>query len=263
MKNQIMIKIAFLALLISFLFSSVNAQNSNEKNLLEGKNTIKAGIKKNDTTMYLEAHKIFERLLQSNPSDSLAKYYLSYTEYLLISSGLGKKKNPYVDKYLDSATIRLESIKSVKNLESEKNALLAGFYMMKISISPGEAPMLSMKIDGLLYKAQETNPDNPRVYYLFGIMKAKTPVMFGGNPEEAINFFKKSIALFEKTPTVDEKMPDWGYMESFAFLGMTLTEQKEYDEAEFFYKKALDIDPDYGWIKYRLLPQLEKERNKK
>jgi tetratricopeptide (TPR) repeat protein len=262
MKTKSFLKLTFFCLSIFFIFANTSAQTRDEK-IISGKEKIKIGIQKNDTNLYFESRKIFEQVLESNTKDSLALYYLTYSEYLLIVSGSYNKKSNLFDLYYDSAIVHVQKLIEQKCLESEAKALLAAIYMMKISKSPIEAPFLSGKINGLLEESIKLNRNNPRAYYLIGLMKFKTPAMFGGSKEEAIKCFKKAISIYEREETENSLNPDWGYLESLAWMGMLFSEEKKYDEAEFIYKKALDINPEYGWIKHKLLPDLEKEKNKK
>ena len=34
---------------------------------------------------------------------------------------------------------------------------------------------------------------------------------------------------------------------------------ERYDQARTAFEKALDVNPDYGWVKYVLLPELDKK----
>jgi tetratricopeptide (TPR) repeat protein len=45
-------------------------------------------------------------------------------------------------------------------------------------------------------------------------------------------------------------------MQSYAWLGQTLEKMKNLQEALQIYQKALEIDPEFAWIKHDLLPKL-------
>ena len=53
--------------------------------------------------------------------------------------------------------------------------------------------------------------------------------------------------------------PGWGYVEMLAWIGRTQEKLDDDEAAHFTYKKALRIEPDFGWVKYSLLPDLEKK----
>jgi tetratricopeptide (TPR) repeat protein len=262
MKKESSIKLLFFGLILFFVFTKTEAQ-TREELIVKGKNIIKIGIQKNNTAKYLESRKIFEQAARENPKDSLAQYYMAYTEYLLIIFSINNGNSDFFETYYDSTVAHLNQLIKLKSLESEVKTLLAAIYMMKINKSPIEAPFLSGKINGLLNEALILDINNPRSYYLLGIMKFKTPAFFGGSIEESIKYLKKAISIYENEENVDSLKPDWGYLESLAWMGQVFKEKEQYEDAEFMYKKVLEINPDYGWVKYKLLPDLEKSKNKK
>jgi len=52
---------------------------------------------------------------------------------------------------------------------------------------------------------------------------------------------------------------DWGYLETLAWEGQSLQRLKKYSEAESVYKKSLKIEPEFKWVKYVLLANLQKQ----
>jgi tetratricopeptide (TPR) repeat protein len=168
------------------------------------------------------------------------------------------KSGKMFDKYYNLAVSNLEKIIEIKGFSAEGKTLLAAIKMMRIANYPGEAPILSFKISSLLDESLKIDPENPRTFLEKGIMKYKTPAVFGGGVDGAIKLLNTSIMLFEKRSEKANALPDWGYIESLAWSGILSVEKDNYDEAEFFYNKALDIEPNFGWVKYKLLPDLKK-----
>ena len=105
-------------------------------------------------------------------------------------------------------------------------------------------------------KALELAPENPRVLMLDGTGLLYTPSMFGGDTEKAIAQFQKAAKQFEKFTPKDSTMPHWGRVEVYAWLGQGYEEEEQYEEAKKAYEKALELNPDYGWVKSYLLPKL-------
>jgi tetratricopeptide (TPR) repeat protein len=263
MKKQFLMIIISLLLSLCFGLSKAQDMNNEIKNVLkEGKSLIDKAYLTGDTAMYSRASTMFNHVLDLEPANGLALYYLVYIEYSLLGMGFNPKYTGLFEKNIDSAMVHVDKIMEIKGFESEGNALAAAIYMMRIAKYPAEAASLSCKISGFIAVAEEKNQDNPRPYIIDGIMKYRTPEAFGGDKNEAINILKKSMTLFEKQKNIDSLMPDWGYLEAHAWLGQLLVEQESYDEAEFLYRKALSIEPEFGWIKYYLLPKLEKLKSK-
>jgi tetratricopeptide (TPR) repeat protein len=222
-------------------------------------------IEKASATANLKMLKVcyenLNQLIQTEPNNSMLLYYRSLAEYRFLSFSFSSQNNDIFDTYYDTAKTHIEKIIDIPGFESEGKTLMAGIYMIRLAIKKMEGPILSMKIGGLIDEALKSNPNNPRALYIQAVMKAQTPAFFGGDKKEAVKMFRKSIMLFEKN--LDKPGISWGYLETLAWLGQTLKDLGEYEDAEFTYNKGLDYEPDYGWIKYSLLPQLQKERNKK
>jgi len=62
----------------------------------------------------------------------------------------------------------------------------------------------------------------------------------------------KCVELFEKEEIKDSVKPSWGKEEAYTFLGMAHNQKGEAEQAEEFFDKALEINPDYGLAKEEL-----------
>jgi tetratricopeptide (TPR) repeat protein len=261
--KSLVTKITYIFLFFLFLLlQNTIAQNKDPYEIIRtGKSILDIAIDKYDTSLFLKAHSVFEQALQSGQAESLSTYYKCYTEYCLLTYELNNPKSNYFSRFYDSSVSRVKQNLDSHGLESEMRTLLAAIYMMEMAKYPAEAPLLFMKINGLLGESKALNPSNPRTFYISGIMKAKTPGMFGGSTQEAIKILKTAASLFENSDDTNKLKPDWGYPETLAWLGNLLMDEKHFDDSEFFLRKALDIRPNYGWIKFVLLPKLTKLRN--
>ena len=83
--------------------------------------------------------------------------------------------------------------------------------------------------------------------------------MFGGDKEQALEKFKKATRLAEQESVNDPLKPSWGHAEAYAWIGIAHMNAERYDQARTAFEKALQINPDYGWVRYRLLPRLKKQ----
>jgi tetratricopeptide (TPR) repeat protein len=108
-------------------------------------------------------------------------------------------------------------------------------------------------------KAKVLEPKNPRICLIEGWSANFTPKMFGGSKEKARKYFEQAIAYFDSFKVTDPLLPDWGHDEAYAWLGMTQMEAEEFEAAKANFNRALEINPEYGWVSYVLLPQLKKK----
>jgi len=258
MKTLTSTKLFVIFFLMSWLFPSLYAQSSNEQ-LKEGKALAAKAYVVYDKDTFMKAHEIFEKLYLADSTDLTALYNLTYVEYRFLEMGARDKE--LFDKYIDAAVAHAEKISSAKGFASEGKTILAAIYMMKITHNWTEAMTLSPKINSLLSVAESIDANNPRAYLIYGIMKLNTPAAFGGSHKEALENFTKTISLFEKEESDSSLTVNWGYLDALAWTGIANERLEMPDAALFVYKKALSIEPEFAWVKYVLLPKLEKIKN--
>ena len=82
--------------------------------------------------------------------------------------------------------------------------------------------------------------------------------MFGGSKEKGLQGFQRAAELFAQEEPTDPIHPVWGHSRTYAWLGIAYQNQGELESARAAFEKALEIDPDFGWVKNWLLPELEK-----
>jgi tetratricopeptide (TPR) repeat protein len=249
--------IAFQALMLTS--NSTHAENPNEP-VLKIKEAIEQADLKFDRGLYMKAHADCERILASEPDNAAAEYYLTYTEYKLLLIGMMKKEKSAFTNYYYTAIEHARNLSGNEEYRSEGLTLLAAIYMMKLASDPNEGPALAPKIHDLLDKAEEDNPDNPRIYIIRGHMLKNTPEFFGGSLKGAVKEFKYAVSIFEEsTPYESNVSPAWGHLEALCEMGNIYSTLKDYEAARAAYEKALQVEPGYGYVKYKLLPELDKK----
>jgi len=259
MKTSTTTLFGFLFLLSSLLGSSF-AQSTNEL-MKEGKTLASKAYIVYDKDTFTKAHEIFEKLYSTDSTNYTALYNLTYVEYRFLE--MGSRDKALFDKYVNKAVEHGEKISLVKGFASEGKTLFASILMMKITYNWAEAMTLSPRINSLLGEAEAINQNNPRAYLIHGIMKLNTPAAFGGSIKDAIANFTKTISLFEKAEQDSSLLVNWGYLDALAWTGIANEKMEMADAALFTYKKALSIEPDFSWVKYVLLPNLEKSKGEK
>ncbi len=125
-------------------------------------------------------------------------------------------------------------------------------------MNPGLGASLGSKNIALTSQAFGIAPDNPRVLLQKGVSKFNSPEFVGGSKEEALKYFTQSVEVFEKQ-LGNETEIDWGYLDALAWLGIAHSSTGDFESAIKKKKKALDVEPDFAWIKYQLLPKAEEK----
>lgn len=207
----------------------------------------------------MQARAYFERLLNQPEKTWLIRYYIALADYRMVSFYFGKGMKDQAKSFVEDGIEQLEAGLELQNNFAEAHSLVSALYGNKIAFKPLQAMSLGPKSGLAMTKALKLAPDNPRNYLISGWSAYFTPKMFGGGLEKARTHFQKAIALYDSFTVSELTLPDWGHAEAYAWLGLLQARQKEWDAARKNYAAALALNPDYGWVKAVLLPDLEKK----
>lgn len=233
--------------------------------LTNGKNILQQGVSEGNLDALYTARATFERALTDKNLSAWSHYYIALTDYRIANYLLaqGKKNKDQASKHLKEATEHLEEAtreditrEDAKTTAAEVYALLSSVYGRQISLSGIKGMFLGPKSGNLLKKAEQLAPDNPRVVLSAAISAFNTPKMWGGSKERALEGFQRAAYLFAREKPTDPVHPVWGHGETYAWLGIAYMDRDEKDSARTAFEKALEIDPDNGWVKYDLLPKV-------
>ena len=201
-----------------------------------------------------------DRVLTVTPNDPLLLYYRSLALYRIAGIYTGQKKNDEAKRALDEADALLEQA-TAKTPTADALALRSSVIGLMIGLSgnPMSGMTLGPKSTGLLDRAKELGPQNPRVWLVSGMSAMFTPKMFGGGTDKAEADLRKALTLFETDKPVSPA-PSWGRADAYIWLGQALQQDNKKDEARAMYQKALEIQPKNGWVLYVLLPSLDAKK---
>jgi tetratricopeptide (TPR) repeat protein len=209
-----------------------------------------------DLDRLTSAAAMLDRVLTVTPNDPLLLYYRSLALYRSASLYTGLKKSNEAKRALDEADLLLERA-TAKSPTADALALRSSVIGLMIGLSgnPLSGMTLGPKSSGLLDRAKEMEPKNPRVWLVSGMSATFTPKMFGGGTDKAEQDLRKAIALFETDRPV-APAPSWGRVDAWIWLGQTLQKEEKTDDARAAYQKALELQPDNQWVQRVLLPSL-------
>jgi tetratricopeptide (TPR) repeat protein len=210
-----------------------------------------------DPAALREAAALAERALVLHPDDALLHHYRGYALYRLVSRHEcdAAEEVGCVGRLLDRAE---ESLLASIDLgpRAETYALLASVYGLRIGENPALGAALGDRIDDLQAQARSLDAENPRVWLLRGIGDFFTPEAYGGGISAARAALERAAAAFEgDAPSPPE--PRWGRADVHVWLGQVHQAAGETEHAREQYEKALAIDPEYAWVRDRLLPSLD------
>ncbi len=238
-------------------FSAAFGQSELERFVAEAKHTVEQGNARFNKELLLQGMSMFERALSTDPENLLLMYHLSYAEYRLMTYYFSRETDQF-DPLADKTIARLKHLLDKKPGWPEVQSLLSGIYGLKIGRNWAHAMTLGPQANSLAAQAVETDQGNPRAWLMHGTQKFNTPAFFGGSMKEAITSYRTAINLFEEQRNSDPLAPSWGYTDALIWLGRAYEQEEQYDEALAMYRKVLEIEPEFAWVKHNLLPALEK-----
>jgi tetratricopeptide (TPR) repeat protein len=192
---------------------------------------------------------------QANDNEFLAE--LVNYEYGYIGYCLGIDENKTAEKYLGLAEKNLERLARQGYSPSVIAAYRSAFYGYKIGLSPLKAPFIGPKSVSQAESSIKMDPQNPLGYIQFGNAQFYMPAVFGGSKTEAIKYFQKAEQLMENNPD-DWVNENWNYLSLLTLIGQSYEAMQDYKKAETYYRKALNKEPGFSWVKKELLPKIEK-----
>ena len=210
----------------------------------------------NDLDSMYAARATFERALADTGLVAWGHYYIALADYRIAGLLEGESKDP--SEHLNAAVEHLKKATEIDPQAAEAYSLLSSVYGWQIGLSPMKSMLLGPRVGKAAQKAKQLAPDNPRVVLSAAISDFNTPKMFGGSKEKGLQGFQRAAELFAQEEPTDPIQPVWGHREAYAWLGIAYQNQGELESARAAFEKALEVDPDFGWVKYVLLPELEK-----
>lgn len=252
----------FLACCVLLLLVNTAHGQSDETRqaILHGKALLAEATSLQDREGMQEARQLFDTLKRDPSVAALAYYYAGYASYRL-STFLPRTQTDERMAYLNEAVADLETAIQKQGDLADAYTLLDRCYGLQIDIDHSLGQTLGEV--GEVYRAHalQLAPDNPRVLFLSGAGLYFTPPEYGGDPQLAMEHFEQAAQLFETQTPSDPLLPDWGHAEVYAWIGQGYLIQNP-EEAHAALTKALTLDPDYRWVKERLLPQAEAQLKK-
>ena len=224
--------------------------------IVSGRQMLQAGENAGDLDAMYAARATFERALADTGLSAWGHYYIALTDYRI--AGLLEEKSKDPSEHLNAAVEHLKKATEIDPQAAEAYALLSSVYGWQIGLSPMKSMLLGPRSGRAIQKAEQLAPDNPRVVLSASISDFNTPKMFGGSKEKGLQGFQRATELFAQEEPTDPIQPIWGHREAYAWLGIAYQDRGELESARAAFEKALEIDPDFGWVKYALLPELEK-----
>jgi len=191
------------------------------------------------------------------PADAaMIRYGIAYAGWRLSTNPMIPRAEQ--DGLLHDAEAHLTAALKADATFAEAHVLLSNVYGMMIAHSPMKGMFLGARASGAVDKALALEPGNPRALVCKGVSKFNTPAMFGGSDKEAERLLRQAVERLAAEPA-DKPFPNWGRFDVHAWLGQVLARRGDKAGAMAEYTAALAVAPKSGWVKYVLIPALDRK----
>lgn len=242
MKNLLII---ILSLILS---STANAQSSQEVQYRAYLNS------EQPLTLWKQAVTACQTALGEKTGDDSLLFDLALAQYGLMNATLRTEDEDTFDAYYPDAIANVERLTDRNKKWGDPMALQSAMYGLKMAYSPMQGMVLGYQSNALIKKAIKVSPQSAFAWKVYATSEFFTPKMFGGDLNEAIEAYKKSVQLYEAQA---QTKTNWLYLDALAFLGQAYMKNGSKADAIATLEKALKAEPAFGWVKNVLLPKVK------
>ena len=204
-----------------------------------------------DNIKWIKALKMAEKSDLSKPQNLEE---LIHCYYALTSNQIAKKMR-------DDAEMSIQKAKSYIDILLKKNPNNAvalnykGVFLgYEIAMNKMKAVTLGNSCRNNINKALQLDPNNPQILFDKGNLLYYPPKIFGGDKKEALKYYQKAIAIYEKQ---NKTQNNWMYIQLLVVEGHSYELLEQDKMAEKSYLKILKIAPDFLTVKNDLYPKLK------
>ncbi|WKN45706.1 tetratricopeptide repeat protein [Tunicatimonas pelagia] len=195
-----------------------------------------------------------EKINQDTSLDEIEKLHATTEAQTgLLIYAMAHQDEATYDAIADDLEGSLKTILKEDAEDATALAKMAQLYGATMAFQSWRAMYLGPKSQKLVDQALEAEPENADAWVQRANSRLFTPTMFGGDIDEAVECFEKAVQYYEAQP---DYAKNWRYLNSLAWLGQAYQKSDQPSKAIATYQKALEVEPSFGWVKYKLMPQV-------
>jgi tetratricopeptide (TPR) repeat protein len=179
-------------------------------------------------------------------------YQLAEVEYGYIAYSISVDKKEEAKRILIQAEEHIEVLLDYNERNPRVHALQGALYGYRLTLRPIKAPVYGKKSASANERALQLGPSEPQAWMEKANIEYYKPAIFGGSKKDAIPLYEKAIALYEASP--DRTRQNWVYLNCLAGLGLAYEENGQVEQAGMIFRKLLELEPDFSWIRDEIYP---------
>ena len=198
--------------------------------------------------MYLWKGIIAEMNSEYDTKGDLALLYdLCFTYYGYIGYLISQEEEKAAKSFLDRAMERTGELETALDGRPEVLALQGALIGYRLVLSKFTAMFLGPKAYKYISSAYESADTCFNCNVEMGNMRFYTPKFLGGDKTEAIQHYKKAVAILETSKLKSEH--NWIYMNTVLLLANAYKETGQKEPACELYKQLLEYEPAAEWVR--------------
>ncbi|MBN1989208.1 MAG: hypothetical protein JW783_07435 [Bacteroidales bacterium] len=184
-------------------------------------------------------------------------FELTHAQYGYIGYLLGVDDEDRAEKFLEKANYNIDILLNKHPRWVEALALKGAFIAYRIAISPYKAPFIGPESIRVIDKALAIDSSNPYALNEKANAKLYAPLMFGGNPQEAVLLYMRALKSIEKS-AAEATQYEWWHLNVMAQLAIAAEKSGQVELARSTYKRILHIAPEFKWVRDELYAKFKK-----
>jgi tetratricopeptide (TPR) repeat protein len=223
------------------------------------KDSLRSGVDRGRAATVLGARAAFESLAETEPDSVTLGLWVATCDWRATPlAQRGGSADKVAAAICDHGLATIERVLKRSPRDAEALALKAGLLGLSLSFREASASMtIGPQLVALFGQARGIAPDAPRVAFLDALNTLHMPEFYGGGAKKALPAFEHAIALFRHDSPAGPLSLDWGRDDAALWAGRSAAQLGDKDKARAFYRQALEIDPENGWVRTGLLPALD------
>lgn len=164
----------------------------------------------------------FQRIADKEKGKWQPNYYAAFSQIQKGRVLMRENKMTELDAVADQAQKFVDLAEEADKNNSEIYLLQKMIYSLKMMVNPMERYMtFGAKADETLKKAEQLNPQNPRVTLIKAEDIYFTPEQYGGSKKKGMELFKTSLEKFNSFKPKTALDPNWGKSEAEYFISQS------------------------------------------
>jgi tetratricopeptide (TPR) repeat protein len=226
-------------LIAMFIHVSLQAQNQQE--------LMYQAYLNRSSDQWKKALEIAQKELTANVGDATKQMALAYAYFSLLNGSMAMPDDKLFDDYISPAKKFIKKLVDENPKSGEAAAMLSSIYGNEIGKSPMKGMLLGSKSSSLAEKGILLEPNSPLAWSVYASNKYYTPSSFGGDLQEAIKGWEKTIQLLQANE--GSLKGNWLYLNAIVLLGQAYQKVDNHDKAVAAFEKALVVEPQFRYAK--------------